>query len=121
MVAGADRPEPVPAVSRLVFADSDSRWISARTNEHKYLLNVRPDRRREVFYDLVRDPGEREPLALPPGDAEELAALDHLRQALASEETRERALHELYGSSADGTIEVPEDIREQLRSLGYVP
>jgi arylsulfatase A-like enzyme len=117
---GAHRPEPNPAVSRLDFADGDNRWISARTKEHKYLLNVRSGRRREIFYDLTRDPGEQQPIVTSSGE-NGLEALNRLREALATVESRERSLREIYGGSRGVNIEVPEDVREQLRSLGYVP
>ncbi len=106
-----------PAVSRLVFADSDNLWISARTREHKYLLNIGPDRRREFFYDLTRDPSEQEPIH----GREGLEALDRLRRTLAEVDSRERSLRETYGASSGVNIELPDDVREQLRSLGYVP
>jgi hypothetical protein len=119
MSPGSNPPDPNLAVSRLVFADGENRWVSARTRDHKYLVNVRRDRRREFFYDLTRDPGEREPESLEAQDS--LEALERLRSALAAAESQEGALRQIYGDPESETIEVPEDVRERLRSLGYVP
>ena len=120
-LTGRARPRAAAlAVSRLAYAGGRL-LISARTKEHKYLINLLTDRRREFLYDLTRDPREQDPIELqaspgPDGDG----ALARLRQTLAAVEVRERALRERFGDWAGENVEVPDEVREQLRSLGYV-
>jgi arylsulfatase A-like enzyme len=82
---------------------------SLRTKRFKLLYNI--DSGRAWLFDLLADPGERRDLA-----ARRPGVVDELRDLL--------GLH-IAESVADGTLEleaaeVPEDLRERLKSLGYV-
>jgi arylsulfatase A-like enzyme len=122
---GPARGEGRSAVSRLANAGSSNLWISSRTREHKYLLNLRRgrfERGSEILYDLVRDPGEQEPIAtedLEKGNGP--AVRERFRQSLEALSLEERSLREFYHLSTGERVELPEEVREQLRSLGYVP
>ena len=71
---------PRTAISRLVLPN-DNVSVSARTKTYKYLVNQESDRRREVLYDLVRDPGEQEPVTLRlVRGTKSLSALDGFRE-----------------------------------------
>jgi arylsulfatase A-like enzyme len=114
--------EARPAVSRLVQAENGNHWISMRTREQKYLLHVFDRRREEALYDLVRDPGEQEPMVMGgPAIREAPAVLERFRRSLSALGLEERSLRELYGISGSDSVELPKDVEEQLRSLGYIP
>ena len=109
------------AVSRLVHGENVYVWISVRTEGYKYLVNHRPDRRREVLYDLARDPHEQEPVASRfVQGTERLDELDGLRNVLATAESRATTLRDTLGGTASDRVDVPEDVEERLRSLGYI-
>ncbi len=112
---------PRTAISRLVLPN-DNVSVSARTKTYKYLVNQESDRRREVLYDLVRDPGEQEPVTLRlVRGTKSLSALDGFRKTLMDAELREVDVREAHGGARNERVEVPDDVEEQLRSLGYVP
>ena len=117
-----DAGDAVPeAVSRLVHGENVYVWVSVRTAGYKYLVNLRPDRRREVLYDLARDPQEQEPVGSRfVQGTESLDELDGLRDVLATAESRGTTLRDTFGGAASDRVDVPDEVEKRLRSLGYI-
>jgi len=110
--------EDLPAFSRLVAKGSV--WGSIRTSSRKYIVRHRAGERREVLFDLAEDPGEKSPVVertiQGPGD---LDALDAFRDRLAREAAADMRIRRAHGAQPTGHVDLPEDVREQLRALGY--
>lgn len=87
------------------FGDLRGEIASLRTGDAKLIRNLRTHQ--EEFYDLSRDPGERHDVRVNSDKADEL-----------------RAMLDRWRSSANGTtageIEIEDDEKESLRSLGYL-
>jgi arylsulfatase A-like enzyme len=118
---GTTPTEDRPAVSRLAHAENGNQSVAMRTRRFKYLLNLVDQRREEFLYDLVRDPGEQEPMVMEGVEGEAAAVLERFRRSLSARGFEESSLRELYGISGSESVELPEDVQEQLRSLGYIP
>jgi arylsulfatase A-like enzyme len=118
---GATPTEDRPAMSRLVHTENGNQSIAMTTRGFKYLLHLVDRRPEEVLYDLVRDPGEQAPIVTEDIDSEVAAVLERFRRSLSARGLEESSLRELYGISGSKSVELPEDVREQLRSLGYIP
>jgi hypothetical protein len=81
----------------------------------KYLVHRSPSATTELLYDISRDPGEKEPLRA--GGESAAAVIETLRSQLQREESMASALR--GDAPADAGVELPEDMLEQLRALGY--
>jgi arylsulfatase A-like enzyme len=104
-----------------VFAESLGRggepvravWLEREGRLYKYLRRDAAEGRVERLFDLSADPGEVDDLSSSRGALlEEMRALDAARREAADE------LRQSLG--AGGAVEVDEETREILRSLGYL-
>ena len=84
-------------------------------------MNYRGDRRREVLYDLADDPQEQKPIALRVlQGGEELKELNGFLDALAAAESKGTTLREAHGGALPEGVDLPDDVEDRLRSLGYI-
>ncbi len=113
LLAGRGPPRELDAVSTL---RRDGLWLSLRMPEYKYLLHREGSSVTETLYHLTRDPRERAPVSRSEAaaSAQTLELFDRLRGQLLQ---REQSAN---GGHATGEVELPEDVIEQLRSLGYI-
>ncbi|HEY7820030.1 MAG TPA: sulfatase-like hydrolase/transferase, partial [Vicinamibacteria bacterium] len=107
------RVPPLGAVSTLRRSGD---WLSLRISNFKYLVHRNASETTELLYDLGRDPGEKEPLR-ETAEAT-VAVIGTLRKELHREEAIASALRGEKSSGEEG-VELPEDMLEQLRALGY--
>lgn len=116
--------QPLPAVSRLVRDRGKNVWMSLRTARHKYLRH-QLDRRNtsvELLFDLERDPGEQEPLLRRQawGPDNRLEELERMRTDLGLHLQKEWSRRTGLVRGEEEDLELPPDLRERLRALGYI-
>jgi arylsulfatase A-like enzyme len=115
-LTGGGRVPPLGAVSVLRRSGD---WLSFREPGFKYVVHRAPSGETELLYDLTRDPGEKEPRgADASGSGPSVESILRLRSELDREE---RFADALRGGkiSPDAGVELPEDVLERLRALGY--
>lgn len=118
VLEGRENPISLPAISSL---RRSGYWASIRTPELKYIVNREDARETEALYDLERDPGEQRPMPTPDAaglDATAREALGDLRKALLAKESAAFAARMVPEGAED--VELPQRVREELRSLGYI-
>jgi arylsulfatase A-like enzyme len=97
-------------------------WLSFRVPGFKYLVHRKDSTATEFLYDLGRDPREKEPLR-EGGDAARYGPAVDMFEALRSQLRREElTANSLRGETEDPTdvgVELPKEILERLRALGY--
>ena len=103
---------PAAAVSTL---RRNGHWLSLRKPDVKYVVHRGPDGTREVLYELAGDPGESAPLTM--GSELGSTTRDALARELKAVEAWAETLRDGSNASVD---ELPESVREQLKSLGYI-
>jgi len=111
--------EEVPTLEALSTLRRNGDWFSYRTPGFKYLVHREGSQEEEFLFDLDRDSGEEQPLVRTgetSATGREAEVLARLREGLRKEESVGRA----RGSGRQERMEVPSDVLEQLRSLGYV-
>jgi hypothetical protein len=123
VLEGRIEPRAFNAVSRLVRTPGEHSSVSFRTEDLKYIIELRRNQVTERFYDLRKDPGERNPLfwrqtRMQGDDITEM--LSRVKELLSNEESREQALRDKLAVSENTGRELPPALLEQLRSLGYV-
>jgi hypothetical protein len=88
----------------------------------KYLVHRNDSTATEFLYDLGRDPREKEPLP-EGGDAARYGPavdmFEALRSQLRREELTAKALRGEKEDPTDVGVELPKEILERLRALGY--
>jgi arylsulfatase A-like enzyme len=90
--------------------------LSLRMPKYKYLLHREGTSMTETLYHLTRDPREQEPVQRSEmaATAQTLELFDRLRgQLLRNEQSA-------IGGHSTGEVELPAEVIEQLRSLGYI-
>ena len=96
-------------------------WASLRTSHFKYIVNRDADTETELLFDLGNDAGEQRPLqgkdegTLSPGARQKF---DDLRRALLKRESKAFSLRAIPEGSEH--VDLPDRVREELRSLGYI-
>lgn len=107
---GMERGRLVPS---LLVQTEDSRVACVRAEEWKAVWEIGPDGIERQFFDLVRDPGELEPIDVGADDPRREQAL----QALG----RFALLKDAGGGSGEGAqADLPGALEQQLRELGYL-
>jgi arylsulfatase A-like enzyme len=84
--------------------------------DHKYIWSAWPDRTRQELYDLARDPGEKKSVA--EATPERVA---RLRELLDADADRTQELLVALKLGSPSLREIPEELKEQLKALGYLP
>ncbi len=109
---GAEPERDLPALSLLVWPQRYT-LRSLRRSEGKLLVHERPDgTTQSIYFDLVRDPGEQQPI-------QQGRALEEARAELRNLLAAERALRDRLEARA-AEVEIPEAMQEALEDLGYV-
>jgi arylsulfatase A-like enzyme len=104
-----DLQRPLPLISTLYGEDQYGLLIDGL----KYVLCTQ--RGDELLFDLTTDPHEQVSLT-----NERPEALTKARAALEAVREEARALHEQQGAAPETEIDIPPDVEEQMRSLGYL-
>jgi arylsulfatase A-like enzyme len=126
VLEGGSAPPRLPAVSRLVTGQGRNVHVSFRTDEYKYILH-RMDREKtesELLFFLSRDPGEQRPAVRRQAwgtHAQLEQQLELMKAELdlhLSNELSTRAA--LADDEEEQKVELPSELRERLRALGYV-
>ena len=112
-----EEPPRQTATSRL---RANGEYVSIRTNEYKLLLYRSGTTEEVTLFDLKTDPAEKNPVFRGRQDEQPFAAAGELaelwRALMAADDVDEN------GSPGSGSEpELTEELREQLRSLGYIP
>ena len=101
-------------------------WVSHRTPEVKYIVNLKDQVATGEMYDLEKDPRERRPHLWRQDDAEsgagttEFQNLARLLELEQQEDLEARSSEGAPERSRDEALELPDEVREQLESLGYL-
>jgi len=118
VLEGREAPSSLPAISSV---RRNGYWASVRTPAFKYIVNREGNTVAELVYNLKNDPREHRPLAgadFEALDRESPGILADLRKALMEKESTAFAARVVKEGAED--FELPADVREQLRSLGYI-
>ncbi len=116
-------PDPMEASFSSFFSEKDERNLSWSVRKGDFKLRMKGPAR-TYLYNLADDPREQTDV-----DVKYPLALRALRIALGQFiaapnkrewQSRELALHAVSPKSQSETAEVPEDLRDQLRALGYM-
>jgi len=121
LLGSGAKPAPLVAESRLIRKQVENEWVSLRSADIKYLRRRQGEKTTELLFDLGLDPEELRPLIRQTtvvADAEAWRAFGRARLDLAR-------LLESSPPSADtriesGERELPAELEESLRALGYV-
>jgi arylsulfatase A-like enzyme len=89
------------------------KWRIARSNRWKLIMIPHPENTIYEFYDIVNDPGEERNLIASPEYQNEF---QYLKTALLQWIKTE----DMYDTEQIPPEQIPDDMRERLRSLGYV-
>jgi arylsulfatase A-like enzyme len=115
-----EEPPRQTATSRL---RANGEYVSIRTNEYKLLLYRSGTTEEVTLFDLKTDPAEKNPVFRGRQDEQPFAATGELtelwRALMAADDVDERRRNGSPGSGSEP--ELTEELREQLRSLGYIP
>lgn len=119
LTAGEEPPRQT-ATSRL---RANGEYVSIRTNEYKLLLYRSGTTEEVTLFDLKTDPAEKNPVFRGRQDEQPFGATGELtelwRALMASDDVDKRRRNGSPGSGSEP--ELTEELREQLRSLGYIP
>jgi len=119
-LATGEEPPRQTATSRL---RANGEYVSIRTNEYKLLLYRSGTTEEVTLFDLKTDPAEKNPVFRGRQDEQTFAATGELtelwRALMASDDVDGRRRNGSPGSGSEP--ELTEELREQLRSLGYIP
>ena len=122
LVTGEEPPRQT-ATSRL---HANGEYVSIRTNEHKLLVHRHGSTEEVMVFDLKTDPAEKDPVFRSRQEAQAFGAggrfTELWRALMASDGADERRTNASPDSGSEPELpELPEELREQLRSLGYIP
>ena len=118
-LAAGEEPPRQAATSRL---HAGGEYVSIRTNEHKLLVHRVGTTEEVTLFDLKMDPAEKNPVFRGRQEAQELGASEMTelwRALMASRDADVRRTNASPGTESEP--ELTEELREQLRSLGYIP
>ncbi len=104
-----------PSLPALSTLRRNGHWLSLRKPGLKFLVHRDGSAVTETIYELRGDPGEKTPLPL--GADQPSATRDELHRELRIAVLWAEALRK---QGAEGSMELPEELKEQLRSLGYI-
>ena len=112
----------IPSLGAVSTLRRSGDWLSFRVPGFKYLVHRNDSTATEFLYDLGRDPREKEPLP-EGGDAARYGPavdmFEALRSQLRREELTAKALRDEKEDPTDVGVELPKEILERLRALGY--
>jgi hypothetical protein len=121
MIEGSHALPSLGAVSSL---RRNGLWLSYRTPEFKYIVFREDGMETEYLYDLLRDRGEQQPVALRKQEVRGEGAhrvLDELKDRLLAEELAALAARGDLDDAEGRELGLPPDLLDRLRALGYVP
>lgn len=120
VLTGRTAPESYDAMSRL----HRNGWLSSlRTPELKYIIRRTDNEDTETLFDLTEDPGESDPVirnVFRFRDRARVSDWGRLRDAVLNGEASELASRPPPEARSGPEGELPEDLKERLRSLGYI-
>jgi hypothetical protein len=108
----------------LVREEGRKLWVSFRTRKHKYILHrlSRSNTETELLFDLRDDPGERRAALRRQawGPAARVDKLENIKARLTQQNRSELDRRKLLPPAEAQEFEIPSDLRDSLRALGYV-
>jgi len=120
LVTGEEPPRRT-ATSRLLHANGE--YVSIRTNASKLLVHRSGTTEEVTLFDLKTDPAEKNPVFRGRQEAQAFETAGEFtelwRALMASSGADERRTNASRGRGSEPVLS--EELREQLRSLGYIP
>jgi arylsulfatase A-like enzyme len=120
VLEGTGPPRSLAAVSSL---RRSGYWLSLRTPGLKYIVNRHGPVETELLFDLERDPGELEPVLWREQNTRGEGFQEKfgdLRRALLRKEALALAARVAPEGAEKDDVELPAEVREELRALGYI-
>ncbi len=119
-IEGKVAPRPLEAMSRLY---RQGLYVSMRTPQYKYITFRQRRTETETLYDIQSEPRELRPVfwrqqRLRSRSAQE--PFERLKGLLVREELEALRSAARQGHREDDAIELPEDLQERLKALGYL-